>query len=266
MHWQGTEAVQAEIPNPHQKMTAPLVESLQLQLKGVPPLVRLAGKLVLGSEIFHQKRELGYEGGGGWQAFREEQKSGNRPRWTEFCIQQAGITERMASHYHQCGEAVKTRLRFSKDPAKAELLQQMEIQPSALTSSQRSSLVEKIARLGLTAGDTQSYLKREFKAAQPPGSDPHALSVIPHPTDPEELRELALRLRPVLAEEHTRRQLAAMVQLARLLSPQNPVRPDMVQLARLLAPIAAEEIEKHQAAMGRLALKALGKSKGGRLL
>jgi hypothetical protein len=247
-------------------MTAPLVDSLQLQLKGVPPLVRLAGKIVLGSELFHQKRELGYEGGGGWQAFREEQKSGNRPRWTEFCIQQAGITEVMAAHYLQCGEAVKTRLRFSKKPEKAELLQEMSVRPSTLTSSQRSALVEKIARLGLTAGDTQSYLKKEFKAAQPPGRGTHAQSVIPHPTDPaEELRELGLRLLPVVKEEHARRRIAELVQLARAMSRQDLSTGETDMAIRMARQMVAPNEVQHQAMMLRMASKVFGKIKGGRL-
>jgi hypothetical protein len=189
-------------------MTAPLVESLKLKIKGVAPLVRLAGLIVLGMELQRLKRELGYEGEGGWQAFRAEQKSGNRPRWTEFCIEQAGITEVMASHYHHCGEAVRFRLRFSSKPGAKDLLWAMEFKPSEMSEKERSSLIERIEKIGLTRGDTQVYLRKEYKAAELPKEVEAGKRIAANPwpaVSPEDDHQKLLRVASVMKEEVSRR-------------------------------------------------------------
>jgi len=196
-------------------MSAPLVKSLNLEIKGVAPSHRLAGLIVLGTELLHKKREFGYDGPGSWQAFREESKSGTRPPWTEYCATQAGISDVMAAHYHQCGEAVRLRLRFSHKPEAKDLLAEMQVQPSTLSTERRISLIQRIETIGLKRGDTQSFLRKEYRTAQLPKQ--HERS-IPEPVtaedEREELYEMAIRLKPFLEAENQRRSASVLARLA----------------------------------------------------
>jgi hypothetical protein len=187
-------------------MSAPLVKSLNLELKGAAPLRRIAGYIVLGAELSHKKRALGYEGEGSHHAFRRENETGKRLPWTDYCKTQAGVTETMARHYFQCGEAVRLRLRFSSKPEAKALLEKMELPPSELTPEQRLSLIQKIEEIGLKRGDTQVYLRKEYRTAQLPQEVLQDLSAMPSPVaEKEELYQKAVRLEPLVDEENQRR-------------------------------------------------------------
>lgn len=145
-------------------MTAPLATSLNLQLKGVHSSVRLASLIVLGLELEHLKRKLGYAGIGSWQAYRSEAQSGERRTWVEYCKAEAGISERSAQIYHECGEAVKQRLQISQWKDAKWLIGQMEKPPSDLTADERDNMIQCIAPL---IHDTSAtLLRKEFHAVE----------------------------------------------------------------------------------------------------
>lgn len=196
-------------------MSAPLVKSLNLEIKGVAPTQRLAGLIVLGIELLHRKRALGYDGPGSWQAFREESKSGARMHWPKYCEAEADISDTMAKHYHQCADAVRMRLRISSKPGAKELLQDMETPPSEMTAEQRLALVDRIAKIGLVPGDTQIDLRKDlFRAARLPADKATRHEVSPWPADDvEEIRQRAIGMKPIVVEE-TQIRNAALARLA----------------------------------------------------
>jgi|GEM_PF-5994226 len=197
-------------------MNAPLVQSLNLRIKGGSASERIASLIVLALELDHLHRKQGYAGIGSWQQFREEYKSGERLTWLEFCKKQAGFTDTAVKKFLECGEAVKLRLRLSRDPSAKDLLWAMEIPPSEHTKEQRENLIVRIVELGLTPGDTQTYLRKEYRAANPKnGTKP--LGANPWPADDgDELYKKALRLKPVVEKESDRRETERREHLARL--------------------------------------------------
>lgn len=128
-------------------MSAPLAISLNLQLKGVHSSVRLASQIVLGLELDHLKRSLNYVGMGSWQAIRNDADAKGRPTWPAFCRAEAGISDRSAQNYLECGEAVKNRLSVVADRWKPgrRILKQMGKRPSDLTADERAELIKSIA-------------------------------------------------------------------------------------------------------------------------
>ncbi len=214
-------------------MIAPLVKKLKLDLKGGTLLERLASRIVLGLELEHIKKNKGYAGIGSWQAWRKEVKAGERMPWTELCTSQAGITEEMAAHYYQCGEAVKQRLRYSDHPDANPLFWSMAIPPSERTHLQRAEFVARIATIGLDEGDTQTYLRKLYRAAQATDSprlpDEGEKSPWPHErVEDLELQKL-LRLRNVIKEEVSRR----MTKHTDKTLHREELSPDMAVKARL---------------------------------
>lgn len=151
-------------------MTAPFIESLGLEIRGVPPLNRLAALSVLGLQADHLKTTCGYRGEGSWQQFREESKRGERPTWPDYCLAQFGFTDRAMQGYYECAAALMFRLSKKRKPAAKELLRMMRIPPSELSASRRKKLIDGIVNLGMTEGDTAKYLRKEFSAALPPGA------------------------------------------------------------------------------------------------
>lgn len=148
-------------------MNAPIVEQLGIPMTGGGTRRNIAARVVLGIEIGFRRRLLGYEGEGSWQAHRDSVKSGERRRWEDYCKEEAGITETMVRHYEECGDAVRTRLimlsqRLGNGPKR--VLKLMEKQPSTLTPGQRQRLFEGIFEYGVFDADTQSSLRKEFRA------------------------------------------------------------------------------------------------------
>ncbi len=146
-------------------MTAPLIHSLNLKVKGVPAHVRRASLLVLGCELHHCKERLGYSGLGSWQAYREECAAGTRPTWVEFCRSEAEISDTSASNYYKGWVALKNRLHGKTFKGAQKLLKQMGKVPSELTVEERGHLIAEIARM--IPDSTQTLLRKEFHAAKP---------------------------------------------------------------------------------------------------
>jgi hypothetical protein len=142
---------------------APLFESLGIRQRGVLPSERLAGQIVVGLELRHLKKTLGYTGGGEWNAYRGI----IRPTWEELCKAQAGFTEATERGLHLCAEAVKVRLAAgSLRNAEADRAWElMETPPSELTETERQELVQGILKHALKEGDTRQSLIDEFKPA-----------------------------------------------------------------------------------------------------
>jgi hypothetical protein len=162
-------------------MKGPLIESLAIPLRGVMPLERLAGQIVVEIELRYWKVKLGYVGEGSWQQYRGE----DRPTWVEICDKQAGITERTEASLHQCGEAVKARLAKKGTSEAREILDLIEsAPPSELSTDDRKRLVDGIRRLALVEGDSQRILRQEYldqhgKAGEKPGeSDTETPAVV----------------------------------------------------------------------------------------
>lgn len=152
------------------------------RLKAAPPTddprFRLAQIIVLGAELDH------------------------------YGSQELGLSEVMATRYHQCAEAVRLRMRFSGGSGEANaLLWALCFPSSERTEKQVSWLIDIIVRLGLTDGDSEAYLVKEYQAVQPPkGSDERQLRANPWPQDDAyELRQKWLRLEPVIKKEAKRR-------------------------------------------------------------
>jgi hypothetical protein len=192
-------------------MSAPLAISLNLQLKGVHSSVRLASLIVLGLELDHLKRKLGYVGMGSWQAYRSQAQSGDRPRWPGFCKAEAGISDRAAQIYLECGEALKNRLRPAKFTGAKHLLGQMAKVPSELTAAQRTALIGEIARM--IPDSSQTLLRAEFQAAK---LTPEELKEVRN--DPSAAARLdqkrTARATGVLMEEFRRKDPQALARLA----------------------------------------------------
>jgi hypothetical protein len=77
-----------------------------------------------------------------------------------------------------------------------------------ITRAQRTRLIERIVRFGLSEGDTESYLLKEFEAAQDPegSNSQRRISVCPWPShDSDGIRQKWLRVEPVMREEASRR-------------------------------------------------------------
>lgn len=144
-------------------MNAPLVEKLNLTLSGVSPRIRMVSLIVLAMEIDHLQAELGYVGGGQWNACRGECLAGRRLRWPDYVLQNAGITVSTAINYSKCVRVVLARLRALSFSGKDDMLALMEAKPSDLTPEQRQSMMDAIGRLALKAGDTMATLRREFR-------------------------------------------------------------------------------------------------------
>jgi hypothetical protein len=153
-------------------MKPPLIKQLDLAMSDKSPAVRLACRIVLGLELQHLKQEGGYEGCGTYNAFRDRFKPGERMTWTEYCPAQAGISERTATFYFQCAQAVMVRLRCIRRPGWKDLHRKMEKQPSSLTAAERADMIQKIVILGLTKGETQSQLLREYHGVHLPQPEP----------------------------------------------------------------------------------------------
>ena len=192
-------------------MTAPLATSLNLQLKGVHSSVRLASLIVLGLELDHLKQKLGYVGGGSWQAYRSEAQSGERPTWPAFCKAEAGISDRAAVIYHECGEALKNRLRPAKFTGAKDLLGQMAKVPSALTAEQRTALIGEIARM--IPDSSQTLLRAEFQAAKLTPEELKEVRDDPSAAALLEQKRMS-RATGVLTEELRRRDPEALARLA----------------------------------------------------
>lgn len=155
-------------------MKPPLIKKLDLAMGDKSPAVRLACRIVLGLELQHLKQEGGYEGGGTYHAFRDQFKPGERLTWPQYCLAQAGISERSATLYYQCGEAVMVRLRCIRRHGWKDLHRQMKKPPSSLTAAERTAMIEKIIVLGLTIGETQSQLLREYRGVHLPEPEPES--------------------------------------------------------------------------------------------
>jgi hypothetical protein len=142
---------------------APLIESLGICLRGVAPLERLAGQIVVGLELRHLKKTLGYCGMGEWNAYRGE----IRPTWNELCEAQAGFTDATENNLHFCAEAVKIRLAADslRNEEAERAWELMETPPSELTETERQELVQGILKHALKEGDTRQSLIHEFKPA-----------------------------------------------------------------------------------------------------
>lgn len=140
---------------------APLFESLGISMRGVAPLERLAGQIVVELELRHLKKTLGYIGGGEWNAYR----GAIRPKWEELCLAQAGFTEATERGLHLCAEAVKIRLAADslRNDEADRAWELMETPPSELTETERQELVKGILKYALQEGDTRQSLMDEFK-------------------------------------------------------------------------------------------------------
>lgn len=152
------------------------------RLKAAPPTddprFRLAQIIVLGAELDH------------------------------YGSQVIGLSEAEANRYHQCAEAVRLRMRFSGGSGEANaLLWALCLPSSERTEKQVSWLIDNIVRLGLTDGDSEDYLVKEYQAVQPPkGSDERQLRANPWPRDDAyELSQKWQRLKPVIEQEAARR-------------------------------------------------------------
>lgn len=141
-------------------MKPPLIEALGLKVRNAARYEYLAGMILLGLELRHIQRNEGYQGEGSWWRCRGEK----RPKWESRCIDLAGVTEATARNLYQCAMAVMTRLEYRGCAASKRTLRMMEKQPSTLTDSGRDKLIRSIIKLGLSLGDTQSYLRKEYRA------------------------------------------------------------------------------------------------------
>lgn len=130
--------------------------------------VRLASRIVLGLELHHLKQELGYDGGGAYWAHRDKTSPGKRLTWSQYTLAQAGISDRCATLYYQCSEAVKVRLRCLGRPGSKDLLRLMELPPSTMTRAARANMIQKIITLVLSVGETQEQLLREYRGVNLP--------------------------------------------------------------------------------------------------
>lgn len=144
-----------------------LVNSLNLQVKGVPSRVRIASLSILALELEYLQKELGYAGPGSWQTYRDETISKARPRWERFCRMEAGITEATVRNYLKCAKVIAERLRNSMEPDAADLAELMKVQPSKLEPGQRERLVEGIARIGIKEGETFTMLRLQAEMPAP---------------------------------------------------------------------------------------------------
>lgn len=189
-------------------MTPPLVTSLNLQLKGVHPSMRLAGNIVLGMELEHLKRKLGYSGEGSWHAYREESKSGERPKWVDYCKVQAGITEVSARNYYECAEALKQRLvMLHRAKGTKHLLKQMKKVPSEMSEEKRRMMVDDIS--GWVADWSQALMVAQFRASKITPADLNAVKGIPEDQAEIHLNQRAHeRVGKVMRKEAKRRQEA----------------------------------------------------------
>lgn len=133
--------------------------------------VRLASRIVLGIELQHWKQDLGYQGAGTYLSHRDKSKPVKRLTWPQYCLAVAGISERSATLYYQCSEALKTRLRCLGKSGSAALLRKLEKKPSTMTAAVRADMLQKIITLGLTVGETQEQLLREYRGVHLPDSE-----------------------------------------------------------------------------------------------
>ncbi len=203
-------------------MKPPLIKQLDLEMTHKSPAVRLACRIVLGLELQHLKQEGGYEGSGTHNAFRDRFKPGERLTWTQYCPAHAGIDCTTATEYYQCAQAVMVRLRCIRRPGWKDLHRKMEKQPSSLTAAERAAMIEKIIILGLTIGETQSQLLREYQGVCRPArqitNGENSARCIEHEDDPGDYtpfrdrpEDEKLRLFEVVMKEyHRRRALGEM--------------------------------------------------------
>ena len=155
-------------------MKAPLLVALNLNPRGLEPLERLAVLIVLGIELRHLKRKLGYIGVGSHHQYRGE----IRPTWNRFCQGQCGFSDDTAANLFDSVSGVKARLEASAAAEAREILAMMEIPPSELSDAERQKLVNGIRLYALKDGDTQKILKQKFREAaapdDPEGQQPSA--------------------------------------------------------------------------------------------
>ncbi|MEP2776786.1 MAG: hypothetical protein ABJQ29_11365 [Luteolibacter sp.] len=151
-------------------MEPSLIKQLGLSMGDKSSAVRLASRIVLGLELQHLKQNLGYDGCGTYWNVRKQFKPGERLRWAQYCMAVAGISDRSATIYYQCSEAVKVRLRaLSKArPGSKKLLRLMEKQPSTMTAAVLAEMIHKIIILVLSVGETQEQLLREYRGVHLP--------------------------------------------------------------------------------------------------
>ncbi len=151
-------------------MEAPLIKQLDLPMGDKSPAVRLASRIVLGMELQHCKQELGYEGVGAYWSHRDKTNPNERRTWPRYCSMVAGISDRTATNYYQCSEAVKVRLRalVKARPGSKNLLRKMEKKPSTLTVESRAEMIHKIIVLALSIGETQEQLLKEYRGVNLP--------------------------------------------------------------------------------------------------
>ena len=126
-------------------MTPPLITRLKLPFQGASPPLRSACKMVIGLELGHLQRELGYEGSGTRPAFLRDPETGPHPNWQELCKAEAGITDDTARNYMRSATALKNRLSGSKWKNAKWLIDQMGKRPSDLTDEERTNMIECIA-------------------------------------------------------------------------------------------------------------------------
>lgn len=145
-------------------MTPPLITALNLPVKGARPPVLRACKMVIGLELDHLKRELGFEGSGARASFQKESAGDKLVVWKEFCRAQAGITDDTAKNYLVSAKALKNRLSGSAWKNAKWLIGQMDKRPSELTESERANMIECIA--GEVFDSPATLLVKEFRAVE----------------------------------------------------------------------------------------------------
>lgn len=143
-------------------MKAHLTEELKIRVRGVPPLERLAGMIVVGMQVRHLKIALDYMRQGRRALFLAEK----RPLWEEVCIAQFGFTDTTERNLHDCARAVRARLEKAGYDEAREVLKLMDPAPADLSDEDRGRLVEGIRLYALREGDTLLALRKESRSAK----------------------------------------------------------------------------------------------------
>ena len=93
-------------------MNPPLVQSLNLKIKGVSSQAHIAACIVRSLELEHLKELHGYAGMGSHQQYRAERLEGKRQTWEKFVEREAGVTDATHRNFMKCADVVKERLRI----------------------------------------------------------------------------------------------------------------------------------------------------------
>ncbi|RYD34766.1 MAG: hypothetical protein EOP85_19555 [Verrucomicrobiaceae bacterium] len=141
--------------------------------------MKLAARMVLGLELKHLKRNLGYEGEGSWQLFHKTNGHAARPTWNQYCRNEAGISDTMARKYFQCSEVLRMRIRMRRRKGWKKILKLMKRQPSQLPESERFDLVRLFLRFGMGQGDTVAGLLEEYAVLNTDETDRRIISPDP---------------------------------------------------------------------------------------